>query len=187
VIKEFDVFKSWNIKQKTVKAYEKSQDSLPKNQRDGFLKYFIIKKNIELNSYPNPIEKLNETILHNIPKMMFVLLPLFALILKLTYFNRRKYYYEHLVYSFHLHSAIFISILLTMLLNWILSFLVDIKSILVVICIIYLTWYIYRSLKIFYGGSRLTTLFKIILLGFIYFFLLALSLIAISAVSFVMI
>jgi hypothetical protein len=38
-----------------------------------------------------------------LPKLMFVLLPVFALILKAAYFSRL--YFDHLIFSLHLHSA----------------------------------------------------------------------------------
>lgn len=44
-----------------------------------------------------------------LPGMMFVLLPLFALFLKLLYIRRRRYYVEHLIFSFHFHAVIFIA------------------------------------------------------------------------------
>lgn len=147
--KKINFSSNWNVKQNTVKEYEKSQDSLPKTLKDGFFKHLIIKKNLELNAYPNPTEKFIEAILHNIPKMMFLLLPLFALILKLTYYKRNKYYYEHLIYSFHTQSAIFISVLFVMLLSWICSSAINIQGVLTVICLGYIMWYIYRSLKTF--------------------------------------
>ena len=39
-----------------------------------------------------------------LPNAMFVLLPAFALLLKLLYARRRRYYGEHLVFAFHVHA-----------------------------------------------------------------------------------
>ncbi|MBM3405167.1 MAG: DUF3667 domain-containing protein [Bacteroidetes bacterium] len=39
---------------------------------------------------------------------MYVLMPLFALVLSALYFRRRKNYYEYLIFSIHYHSLIFI-------------------------------------------------------------------------------
>ena len=39
----------------------------------------------------------------DLPRLMFVLLPVFALLLKLMYF--RRLYFDHLVFSIHLHTA----------------------------------------------------------------------------------
>src|SRR5210317_195737 len=42
----------------------------------------------------------------DLPRLMFVLLPIFALLVKMVYFNRL--YFDHLVFSLHLHSAAYI-------------------------------------------------------------------------------
>lgn len=176
----------WRIKDTTVVAYEKTQATLPKDKRDGFIKHYFIKRTIELNSYPNPAEKFIEDMLHNVPKMMFLLLPLFALILKLVYINKGKYYYEHLIYSFHLHSAIFLSVLFTMLLQWLFGFVYDISAWLTFLCIIYITWYIYRSLRTFYGSTRWVTVLKLFFLSFAYNIVLSICFLIIIAISFMM-
>lgn len=42
----------------------------------------------------------------------FMLLPIFALILKLVYIRRKQYYMRHLIFSIHIHSFIFIVLIL---------------------------------------------------------------------------
>lgn len=46
-----------------------------------------------------------------LPQTMFVLLPLFALILKVFYIFKRRLYMEHLIVALHSHAFIFLSIL----------------------------------------------------------------------------
>lgn len=178
---------SWISKDTTVAAYEKRQLSLPKNKRDGFIKHYISKRSIELNKYPDPTKKFKEDLLHNIPKMMFLLLPMFALILKLVYINKNRYYYEHLIYSFHLHSAMFLSILLTLLLQWFFALFYGISGWLTSFCTLYIIWYIYRSLRSFYGSTRWITVLKMLFLFFAYNIVLTLCFLIIIAFSFVMI
>ena len=45
---------------------------------------------------------------------MFLLLPAFALWLKLVYLNRRLRYTEHLVFALHVHSFWFLALALTL-------------------------------------------------------------------------
>jgi len=177
----------WSPVDSTAAAYDKRQLSLPPAKRDGFIKHYFVRRTIELNEYENPQEKFVEDFLHNIPKMMFLLLPLFALILKLVYINKNRYYYEHLIYSFHVHSAIFLTILFTMLLTWLIGFVVDIEGWLIFACCIYVLWYIYRSLRTFYGSTRWVTVLKIFFLFFCYNIVLTLCFLVIIAISFVMI
>jgi len=46
-----------------------------------------------------------------LPQTMFVLIPLFALILKIFYLFKRRLYMEHLIVALHSHAFIFLSIL----------------------------------------------------------------------------
>lgn len=48
----------------------------------------------------------------NLPKVLFFLIPLFALLLKLLYLLRKRYYSEHLVFALHYHSVLFLNLLL---------------------------------------------------------------------------
>ncbi|GAB2527947.1 DUF3667 domain-containing protein [Rufibacter soli] len=47
--------------------------------------------------------------------MMFVLMPVFALLLKLVFLRARRYYMEHLIFSIHLHCFYFMLYILYML------------------------------------------------------------------------
>jgi hypothetical protein len=41
-----------------------------------------------------------------VPRLMFLLLPVFALLLKIGF--RRRFYFDHLIHSLHLHSVVYI-------------------------------------------------------------------------------
>lgn len=62
-----------------------------------------------------------DTTLEETPKVMFVLLPVFALMLKLLYFRRARYYIEHFVFALHFHAFAFVifSIALIIGLDWV--------------------------------------------------------------------
>lgn len=51
----------------------------------------------------------------NLGGAMFLMVPLFALLQKLAYWNRRLRYTEHLVFALHLHAFWFVCLLLTLL------------------------------------------------------------------------
>jgi hypothetical protein len=55
---------------------------------------------------------------HGWGQVMFVLMPLFALMLKLLYRSRRRFYTEHLVFTLHLHSFWFIAMTLAEIPFW---------------------------------------------------------------------
>ncbi len=50
------------------------------------------------------------------PRLMFVLLPVFALLLKTAF--RQRLYFDHLIHSLHLHSAAYVVLALMLPLDW---------------------------------------------------------------------
>jgi len=184
----FSTNSDWfNAKDSTVAAYEKRQSALPKAKRDNIVQSYLNKKSIRMQNFPDAGERIKKQIFSNIPKLMFILLPLFALILKLVYWQKKKYYYEHLIYSFHVHSALFLSVLATICLQWLTGFLFDISTLLTWLCIIYILWYIYRSLRTFYGSPRWVTLTKMGLLFISYTVIFSFSALLLIVISTLMV
>jgi hypothetical protein len=58
-----------------------------------------------------------DTVRSNIPVMMLCCIPLFAFILKILYIRQRRYYVEHLVYALHVHSFLYVAVIITSLLS----------------------------------------------------------------------
>ncbi|RFM32781.1 DUF3667 domain-containing protein [Chitinophaga silvisoli] len=140
--------------------YLDAQKALPKSERDGFItrqairQYFKQKERKEKGE-----EGIDERFQHNYPKMMFVLLPLFALYLKWIYHRRKKWYYaDHAIFSLHFHSFFFIFYLFTAILDWLFN--VDFISLsgLIVIFI-----YLMLSMKRIYGGKSFWKAFSLVL------------------------
>ncbi|AIF49492.1 DUF3667 domain-containing protein [Dyella japonica] len=61
-------------------------------------------------------ERVIGSVFHALPQTLFVLMPLFALLLKFTYLFKRRLYMEHLIVALHSHAFLFLSLLLGMLL-----------------------------------------------------------------------
>ena len=51
-----------------------------------------------------------QTLVNNIPTMMLCCIPLFALVLKVLYVRKRRYYVEHLVYALHIHTFVYVGV-----------------------------------------------------------------------------
>jgi hypothetical protein len=174
----FNVYGDKNTdKFKTYDEYLADQSKLPEDKRDNYLKNYLVKKNYDWKKQgKNAKEVLTEGLKHNAPKMMFLLLPLFALILKLAFWNNHKFYVEHVIYTIHLHCYLFLFsiffILLTMFLpqSW-----DTIVYWLQTIAIIVVIWYIYRSLRVVYNRSRWRTVSKMIGVSFMYSIVFGLS------------
>ena len=104
-------------------------------------------------------------ILRDIPKMMFFLLPLFAVSLKLLYLRRKRLYVEHLVFLLHVHAFAFL-VLTPLLLVPPLGRFAFVGLALPV--------YVLAALRVVYKQGWPKTLLKFALLGLGYFVLLAL-------------
>jgi hypothetical protein len=172
----------------TVAEYDSIQKALPSAERDGWFKRRLIRKEININNKyrydPKAgIEKLVNSVIHRLPYMLFISLPLFALILKLLYVRRKNFYFaDHGVFTIHLYIFSFILLLLVFILAEIGEKGVGIMNVLVILLIIWLFVYLYLAMRRFYGQSHLKTsvkflitamfsmLMMVILLAFFFFF-----------------
>jgi hypothetical protein len=55
---------------------------------------------------------------HTASKLIFLLIPFIALLLKLLYFRSKRLYYEHLIFSLHLHAFVFLVLVVVLLLDF---------------------------------------------------------------------
>jgi len=111
---------------------------------------------------------LGRAIVHNIPKAMFVFLPLLALAMKPLYWRPKRYYVEHLLFLIHNHAFVFLVLA-------ILAFLEKIPRVgeklglLEFALWIYIAWYLYRGMRNVYQQRRAITVAKYFVVGFAYF------------------
>ena len=105
-------------------------------------------------------------ILETMPRMLFVLLPIFAGILALFYRGRK--YPEHLYFAIHLHAFIFLALCVAELLKFTRSpMLVGAASL---VASIWIPIYATLAIRRVYGGSLARTLMKELAIGTIYAF-----------------
>ncbi len=107
-------------------------------------------------------------LLNAIPKMMFFLLPLFAVMLKLLYRRPKRLYVEHLIFLLHVHAFGFLLLAPLLLVHpdW-----------LIVTVFLVLPVYILAALRVVYKQSWPATFLKFSLLGFGYVCLLSLCIV----------
>ncbi|NJO03038.1 MAG: DUF3667 domain-containing protein [Bacteroidia bacterium] len=79
-------------------------DSL--GMKDNLINRFLVHQGMRLID-ATPQDILNSFV-EKIPLMMFFLLPVFALLLKLFYY--RYYYIEHLIFTLHIHSFLYLAL-----------------------------------------------------------------------------
>lgn len=116
------------------------------------------------------IDQFKDRFLGNVGAAMFLLLPSFALWLKLVYLNRRLRYTEHLVFALHVHAYWFLAFGL---------FLTGVKT-LVFVAMLAVPWYTLAAMRRVYGGRRWPRLLRAAVVSALYGVLLALCLVFVA-------
>ena len=175
MIRIWDDFDFINISDRVYRnraEYDSVQAALPPDERDDWFTRLIQKRNLELKKKygTDPrtgTQKMSDAFLHKLPYLLFVSLPLFALLLKLLYIRRKDFYYAdhgifsiyHYIFSFFLLTAVFTLEKLEALtgqewISWISLVLFFSGGI-----------YLYMSMKSFYKQGHGKTLLKFVLLN----------------------
>ena len=148
-------------------------------------------KGREIEENPNlMIDKMFELL----PAAMFVLLPVVALLLKFWYLFAKKYYVEHLIFSLHSHSFLFVVIMILMLAGTLADWrepmedgpLTMANTLFKVLVGIWIPVYMLLSLKRVYQQGWGLTLAKSACISISYFVLLILTLATAALMSFVL-
>jgi hypothetical protein len=108
---------------------------------------------------------MTEAFLHNVPRAMFLFLPLLAAGMMLMYWRPRHYYVEHLLLFVHNHAFVFVLLLLGSLATALLP--AAASWVRLAVCL-YIPWYVYRSMRTVYGQGRGLTFAKLVALSFFY-------------------
>lgn len=157
--------------------------------------------NDEIEGSPQKAEQINENpnlivdkVFDILPATMFVLLPIVALIFKFWYLFAKRYYVEHLIFSLHNHSFIFVSLIVLLLTNVTGSFLnlhgytaaVTGTEWLVIAISVWIPLYLLISLRVAYQQGWWLTLGKFFVIGISYVTLLSLVTSGVAIASFVL-
>ncbi|MBS1660735.1 MAG: DUF3667 domain-containing protein [Bacteroidetes bacterium] len=156
---------------RTVEEYDSTERTLAPDLRDGWLKRQAMHRLIILDEEFNADsgrfkEHLLENIFHSFPKILFVSLPLFALILNILYYRHKQYYYvDHGIFTIHVYCATFILLLAMMLLgrveDWVgWGWFRTLVNVLIFLVGVYTFIYLYKAMRGFYGQGRGKTFLK---------------------------
>lgn len=110
-------------------------------------------------------------VLSNIPAMMFLFLPIMALVMKLAYPLSGRYYAEHLLFLVHYHSFFFLLNIAVVVLRWGGELALPGQLPLGWITGAAFAWlpiYLFRAMGRVYGQGFFATLFKYVVLGVAY-------------------
>lgn len=149
----------------TYAAFLNRQSKLPTDERDGWFKRFIKKREISIQERTSKEWSLKKELEHYTPKLYFILMPLFAFFLMLNLRKNHKYYLEHMIFTIYLFTAFFILKIVTRPIDHFL--LNDNSGIFGIIVFGVVVWYVYRSLRVFYRRSKWVTIRKMLSLSFL--------------------
>jgi len=125
-------------------------------------------------------EKVVDSLFRVLPTMMFLLLPVFALVLKGLYLFRKRLYAEHLLVAVQSHSFMFLSFIVLVLLTDIAELagpsMAKFTTPLAVIVASWMPIYLFLMQKRVYRQGWFWTTFKYGVVGFIYTLLLSIGL-----------
>lgn len=166
--------------------YNKQQAALPENERNSWLQSFFIRKSFDLDKEYQSKDMINkifmEKMTHNFPKVFFVLLPFFALLLKLVYIRKPFFYIDHVIFSLHFHAILFLVLDLQKLLSKILP--KNSTAFVLLGVVAALSIYLFLSMRRVYNSSVVKTLIKQVLVFSVYGLGFVLMFIALLALTF---
>jgi hypothetical protein len=143
-------------------------------------KFFQQRAREKFGEHGTNIQLFLVTLMSNLPYMMLVCIPLFAIVLKLLYIRKHIFYIDHLVYAFHIHSFAFLMIMVNVLLTIAIN-----RTIPSAVggWIIGLLWTIFGaqvflSIRRVYKQGWFFTILKFLVGGFVYLLVLSLAVVA---------
>lgn len=166
----------FNLGYDSLEQLDSIQKNGPESEKLSDFNYWINRK-IQIvkeeNTPAEIIEKFVNSFTHNLPKVLFVFMPIFAFFLWLFHSKKRWYYFDHGIFTLHYFSFLLLIILLLFLINkglelfqesGVASFL---QIIINFIGIGWMFYYFYPAHHRFYGESRFISFLKSSFLFFI--------------------
>jgi len=123
-------------------------------------------------------QSFGRALFENVPKMMFIFLPLIAAVMGVLYVRSGRYYVEHLLFVVHFHAFFFLAGIVVILLDRLADLLSGgaaeavtvAQGFLGVALVFYVPVYLLKAMRRVYEQSWWKTIPKFVLLGLAYFF-----------------
>lgn len=184
----------FNFGYESVEQLDSIQKHAPASDKLSDFNYWINKK-IQVvrdnNTQSEIIEKFVKSFTNNLPKVLFVFMPIFAFFLWLFHNKKRWYYFDHGIFTLHYFSFLLLIFLLLFLVNKALSpfaessFVSFIQILINFIGIGWMLYYFYPAHHRFYGETRFISFLKSSLLFFINFALIIILLLIFAIYTFI--
>jgi len=162
-------------KYKTVRELDSVQNRLAPSEKLSKMRYGVEKflaKVHEKTDEEDFEQKFTESFIHNIPKALFLYMPIFAFWLWVFHGKKRWYYFDHGIFTLHYFSFMLLTLctmlVFTALMDWIaIDFITDFINLLWIVLCGWWFFYFFRSHSRFYGETKTISRLKSIALYFI--------------------
>ncbi len=139
-----------------------NQPTIRIDETDRFGFGRALKKKIEAGDLT--LSRLFDEIESRVPTLLFLGMPVFALILKLLYWRSGRYYIEHLIFSIHLHTWAFLAFMVgngyfklsALVASWL-------TTVFACLLVGWMAWYIFRAFRVVYVQGKGKTTLKLAL------------------------
>lgn len=169
----------------STKELDSIQNSASKTEKLSPFKYWIFHKGlsiIEKNTSQEIIKKFKESFIHNLPKLLFLFMPIFAFLLWIFHSKKRWYYFDHGIFTLHYFSFLLLIILILFLFDNLFSlfgnsgFVSFVSGLINFLGYSWMVYYFFPAHHRFYGETRVVSFSKTVLFFFINFIILTILL-----------
>jgi hypothetical protein len=183
---------NFNINGKRWDAQKNPLDTWAPSFVDRWLNAQVARGNSNIKRLKQDPSAFKDAVLSAVPTTLFVLVPVFALMLKVAYFFRRRLYMEHVVVALHSHAFLCLALLLVLLVRalegWVApnpGALASVFGWIEGLLILWMPVYLLLMQKRVYAQGWPMTLLKYFLLGTCYTVLLSFAILASAAIGLV--
>lgn len=172
-------FQSKNVEVAIYDVMEMPLDSLPyKYGVEGFWHQLVFRQVAKLNR-----EGANFAgyVLSKLIWVVVLMMPALALLLKMLYIRRRRYYVEHLVFSFHYHAFAFLLASVLLLIGFQAE--EDIDGKLTSVFVIAVLVYLYKAMRRFYLQGWFKTFLKFSFVNMAYFIIVSFFFVLVAVIT----
>jgi len=167
-----------------LKQLDSIQNSAIKEKKLSGLEYYVYKYALKNAGDKKSQEQVKENLKHNIPKVLFLYMPLFAFFVWLFHGKKRWYYFDSGVFTLHYFAFLLLLFTVSTVVDWLfaLVYLGDIISALIGIATVsYAFFYFFRAHSTFFGEKKYISRLKGLILFIINVFLISFLSVALLA------
>jgi hypothetical protein len=161
----------------TYNSYLSRQQKLPESERDNWYERQLKKRDIKVSVKSAKGDwTIGDEIKKYKPKQYFLLMPLLAFFIMISFRKNHIYYLDHLIFTIHGMTAYFIvSIICYPIIKYVFGIDSTLGNIIEFGIFVWVCWYLYTGLRVFYNRTKGKTIWKMVGLFFLYTFSLYLT------------